>query len=128
MNETNVIMFPIEKKPVPHEPPSINEVQQILHNQKQAELLDLTEILGNIVIDQLHSAGLTVMQNEEATKDVCFFLESLKSLLYKHYQLEHPFQHFADQCFVYNDDDKIEFIQPVFRCIEQRPAETDDID
>lgn len=128
MNETNVIQFPVQKKPIPHELPSIDQVQQILHNQKQAELSDLTEVLGNIVIDQLHSAGLTVMQNDEATKDVCFFLESLKSLLYKHYQLEHPFQHFAEQCFVYNDDDNIEFIHPVFKCIEQRQPETNDID
>lgn len=124
----NVISFPKVKKSNPDAPgmPSIKEVHENILDLKENEIVEMTEVLGTMIVEALDLAGFKVSVNEQNTPVLCFFIEALKSMIAKQYGMDHPFHDIAYNCFVKNEDGNIFFREPQFKFTETGLDETDD--
>lgn len=110
----NIIAFPIRNKSVPS-PPTIEEVKENILTQKEEQIEEISEILANLLLEQIANVGFHLSNDDKTVKELCFCMESLKALMCKYYDIEHPFHAFADACFEQVDDDRIIFIAPTFK-------------
>lgn len=109
----NIIRFPIQK--INSDPPTVEEIKENLLSQKEEQIEEVSEILANMLLEQISTAGFLVTGDEKTLKELCFCMEALKALMCKYYDIEHPFHTFADACFQQVDEDRIAFIAPVFK-------------
>ena len=109
----NIIRFPIQKRN--GDPPTVEEIKENIITQKEEQIEEISEILANMLLEQISSAGFLVTSDEKTVKELCFCMEALKALMCKYYDIEHSFHAFADACFHHVDDDRIAFIAPVFK-------------
>ncbi len=121
----NVIKFPKQKIDQETSIPSIEHLKEVALAVKEEQVEEATDIMTNIIIEQFIQAGFPISENDNAIKDLCFLLESTKSLLCKYYGIDHPFHAFADACFLKKEDDLI-FIAPTFKSIIMKDDENDD--
>lgn len=104
----NVIQFPKSKLNTP--PQTIEEMVADIDRLRR-ETAD--EISGNMIpqiIGMFMSQGVDIDQHEYI-KDVSMIVESMKSLLYKYFSIEHPFHEMIESVFEfsYNDDDTVAY-------------------
>lgn len=109
----NIIRFPIQK--INSDPPTVEEIKENLLTQKEEQIEEVSEILANMLLEQISTAGFLVTGDENTVKELCFCMEALKALMCKYYDIEHPFHTFADACFQQVDEDRIAFIAPIFK-------------
>lgn len=109
----NIIRFPIQKRN--GDPPTVEEIKENLLSQKEEQIEEVSEILANMLLEQISTAGFLVTGDEKTVKELCFCMEALKALMCKYYDIEHPFHAFADACFQQVDEDRIAFIAPIFK-------------
>jgi len=109
----NIIRFPIQK--INSDPPTVEEIKENLLTQKEEQIEEVSEILANMLLEQISTAGFLVTGDEKTVKELCFCMEALKALMCKYYDIEHPFHAFADACFQQVDEDRIAFIAPIFK-------------
>lgn len=109
----NIIRFPIQK--INSDPPTVEEIKENLLTQKEEQIEEVSEILANMLLEQISTAGFLVTGDEKTVKELCFCMEALKALMCKYYDIEHPFHTFADACFQQVDEDRIAFIAPIFK-------------
>ena len=109
----NIIRFPIQK--INSDPPTVEEIKENLLSQKEEQIEEVSEILANMLLEQISTAGFLVTGDEKTLKELCFCMEALKALMCKYYDIEHPFHTFADACFQQVDEDRIAFIAPLFK-------------
>ncbi|NBP58261.1 hypothetical protein EBU71_17375, partial [bacterium] len=109
----NIIRFPIQK--INSDPPTVEEIKENLLSQKEEQIEEVSEILANMLLEQISTAGFLVTGDEKTVKELCFCMEALKALMCKYYDIEHPFHAFADACFQQVDEDRIAFIAPIFK-------------
>ena len=83
-----------------------------------------------MLFNNIEIAGFNVIGEDEETdmnmKDGALIVESIRSLLCKYYDIEHPFHAFANACFEQVDDDRIIFIAPIFKEKSEIKEETHD--
>jgi hypothetical protein len=104
----NVIQFPKGKLNTP--PQSLEEMVDSIEKLR----LETAEEIATSMIPQLlgifASNGIDADQHEYI-KDVSMIVESCKSLLYKYYNIDHPFHEMIESVFEfsYNDDDTVSY-------------------
>lgn len=100
MNSNNVIVFPRENKNIK----KMISIEEINENVEQMNLYHIQETISNlipIIFTQLEIAGFYPDEEdlENDIKDGAFFVEALRSMLCKHYDIYHPLQRVTEQLF-----------------------------
>lgn len=121
----NIIHFPLSKKSN-SDPPSLEEVKENILSQKEEQIEEISEILANMLLEQIASAGFLISGDDKTVKELCFCMESLKALMCKYYDIKHPFHAFANACFEQVDEDRIVFVAPIFKEKSEIKEETHD--
>ena len=104
----NIIQFPKAKLNTP--PQSLEEMVDSIEKLRR----ETADEIANSMIPQLigifMANGIDADQHEYI-KDVSMIVESSKSLLYKYYNIEHPFHEMIESVFEfsYNDDDTVDY-------------------
>ena len=100
MESNNVIAFPKSNKNI-KKGVSVDEIN---FNVEQMHLYHVQETIANIIpliFTQLEIAGFyqddETIENE--IRDSALFVESLRSMLFKHYGIYHPFQKVSEEVF-----------------------------
>ena len=104
----NVILFPKAKRDSPIQ--SLDEIQDTIKNNRLLHIDVMLESMIPELINTLMSHGVDIV-DEKYVKDVAFVMESLKSLLYKQFSLDHPFHKMVDNIFdySYNEESGIDY-------------------
>ena len=96
MDMDNVVIFPKSKK---NSPPQT--VEEILENVEKIRVEHSDMVLDEL-IPQIYTyfldLGIDVMKHT-CTKENIMLMESIRSLIYKHNNLEHPLQTLSDTIF-----------------------------
>lgn len=103
MTSNNVIVFPKENK---NFKTSIS-IEEIHHNVEMMNQYHIQETIANIapmLFNQLEVAGFYLGDDEdeddiEHIREMAFIIESLRSFMFKHYGLYHPFHKLTEEIF-----------------------------
>lgn len=102
----NVIMFPSKGNP----PPTLNMEQNKI-DINMVKIHHVNEALNTIVpmlFNNITIAGFDIVPDEddedENFKDSALVVESIRSILYKYYDIKHPLQDVAEEFFVHKDN------------------------
>jgi len=101
----NVVVFP---KTFVHakEQKQLEEIQHNLDMMKHYHIQETLTNLAPLIFNQLDIAGFGLTDDlDEDIKDGAFIVESLRSIMCKHYGVFHPFQIIADNIFEENEKD-----------------------
>lgn len=104
----NVILFPKFKKDSP--PQSVEDiVDQIAQTRKD----HVDSVLNDLIPEFMHlfaSYGVDV-SSENYVKDAAMIVESMKAMLHRQFNLDHPFHKMVDNLFEfgYNEDNTIAY-------------------
>lgn len=102
MTNTNVIPFPKTSKQ--SDVPSPQQAFEKILEAKEDEIDILVDIMCASMIDLLIDSGFPVANNEMVAKDLCLVVESIRSLINRFYDLDHPFNELSQSCFEIKDD------------------------
>ena len=113
-NNNNVIKFPksriknrlnIEEQKPQSEDMNANILDMKISHINESLFLILPKLFQNIDM----AGGTTEFAEDidDEYKNINFIVESIRSLLYKRYEMEHPFQNLAEEIFVVTDDGSI---------------------
>lgn len=95
----NVITFP-KQNPNSAKDPKIEEIHHNMEMMRQYHIQETILNLAPIIFNHLEIAGFGLSENEdEDIKDGAFLIEGIRSLLYKHYGMFHPFQVISENVF-----------------------------
>lgn len=105
--ESNVIQFPSRGKPV-QSAPSEQEITTNISFMKYNHINETLNTLVPMIFNNIELAGFHLIPDEddedENIKDSALMVESIRSLLCKHYDMKHPFQKLADELFLPTED------------------------
>lgn len=106
MQQNNVITFPKEYKG----PAGIEKITENLDMMKQYHIQETIANIAPIIFTQLDIAGFSFSdeenaESEESLKEGAFIVESIRSLLCRHYGIYHPFQDLSEKVFTVEDID-----------------------
>jgi hypothetical protein len=93
---SNVVQFPVERMNVP--PQSIEEMQDSISIMRKEHVDNLMDMMIPSVLTLFETNGMDV-ETEAYMKDSALVIESIKALMYKYYNLEHPLNFVAETCF-----------------------------
>lgn len=106
----NVIKFPSRGKFTGQQSSPIND-EEVLTNVSMVKINHVNETLATIVpmlFNNMELAGFDFSvedeNDDENIKDGSFIVESIRSMLFKHYGIKHPFQDIANSVFVRQKD------------------------
>lgn len=102
----NIIIFPRQKElpPLPIPASDIN-VKENVQNLYRNNIDSVVAVLTDFILDQLAVAGFRFdFTTDEYLKDLCLVVESLKSILYKYYQMDHKLQKISEEIFEKKDN------------------------
>ena len=119
MSDNNVVEFPSLEKKVP----SAKEVKEKLKESRIEQLTELTEIFSAELLHLIVTSGIEV--DDEDQKSFIMVSEAMRSMLFGIYDIEHPFQVIADNCFEKNEEGNLVFHPPLFGTFkdEEKPQE-----
>lgn len=101
----NVVVFP-KTFVHPKEQKQLEEIQHNLDMMKHYHIQETLTNLAPLIFNQLDIAGFGLTDDlDEDIKDGAFIVESLRSIMCKHYGVFHPFQIIADNIFEENEKD-----------------------
>jgi hypothetical protein len=105
---SNVVRFPVERQNAP--PQSIEEMQDSISIMRKEHVDNLMDMMIPSVLMLFETNGMDV-ETEAYMKDSALVIESIKALMYKYYNLEHPLNFIADTCFdiKMNADDSVSY-------------------
>jgi hypothetical protein len=108
-NSNNVITFPGSKKNTPNASHLEFNEEESLSNILEVKIMHINEALFVIIPQLFNSLEMLSPTPDEldSSKDVNMIVESIKSLLFKNYGIEHPFQKLAESTFTMNDENII---------------------
>ena len=101
----NVISFPENRIIKRNLSPELKmeDVKDKLEAVKHTHVQETISLIAPMLYQQLSLAGFELIDDEdesvEAIKDTAFLIESIRSVLFKYYGLEHPFQKIAQNVF-----------------------------
>ena len=101
----NIVTFPKNRK-IASETNTIEDIQNNIDIMRQYHIQETILNVAPILFKQLDIAGFGLMEDEdEDVRDGAFIIEALKSLMYKHYDMYHPFQKIAENIFKEEPDE-----------------------
>lgn len=100
----NVIVFPKQNRNY-NKPISIEEINQNVEMMNHYHIQETISNLVPLIFTQLEIAGFSLEDmgdefSDDTIRDGAFLIESLRSLMCKHYGLYHPFQKIVDNVFI----------------------------
>jgi hypothetical protein len=104
----NVVLFPKAIHRVdPNSPvPSKQEVNENIDQNKQYHIQETINFLTPILFSHLNIAGFSPDGEDEfSVKEGAFIVEAIRSHMFSHYGLKHPFQKIVDKVFVKEEGD-----------------------
>ena len=101
MDSNNVVQFPKKNNNHNREEAKIEEISRNVEMIKHYHIQETISNLAPIIFNSLEVAGFDISddENEEIVRDGAFIVESIRSILCKHYGIYHPFQQIADNIF-----------------------------
>ena len=101
MNSNNVIQFPKQNNNQNRDEVVIEEITRNVEMMKHYHIQETISNLAPIIFNNLEVAGFGISDDEdpEILRDGAFIVESIRSILCKHYDIYHPFQQIADNIF-----------------------------
>lgn len=108
--KNNVFNFPNLKN---KEILNLEEFKKNFQIYKNSEIDEITELLFLELIHIMNKCGIE--QTQKYLKNYCFLFECIKSVISRHYEIQHPFHDFAENIFIINDRGEVEFLFPEFR-------------
>ena len=105
MNSNNVIRFPKQNNNQNRDEAVIEEISRNVEMMKHYHIQETIANLAPIIFNNLEVAGFSISddEDEEIVRDGAFIVESIRSILCKHYKIYHPFQQIADNIFEPDD-------------------------
>ncbi len=105
-NKNNVIPFPGNTRETPKDE---EEVFQRVDNIKHLHIQEVLSAMVPIIFNQMATAGFDFIDDEETgevnnVKDGAFLVEALRSIMLKHYGIEHPIQTLAENLFNHDEN------------------------
>lgn len=99
MDSNNIILFPAPTRQMP--PRNLDDVINSVDTMKQVHIQETIAALAPMLFQSLAASGFDFGIDEESEeledlKDGAFLVESIRSMLCKHYGLHHPFQDLAE--------------------------------
>lgn len=101
MESNNVILFPTNNVNSQSDL-TLETIKQNTDMMKHFHIQETISVLAPMIFNQLELAGFSVCDEETETadlKDGAFVVESIRSILCKHYGLYHPFQQISEHVF-----------------------------
>lgn len=102
-SSNNILVFPTRNQTRPNAPKSIEEVNANMEMIQQHHIHETLTTVAPKIFEILQVAGFDLTDDDEMDNDIkngAFFVESLRSLLCKYYNINHPFQVIAENVFV----------------------------
>ena len=99
----NVIIFPKVRKIV--NPVTKEDIEELLEENKQYHIQQTIDFITPMLFSHLNIAGFIPNQSEMAIKEGAFIVESIRSHMFTHYNLKHPFQKIVDKVFTHEEGD-----------------------
>jgi hypothetical protein len=100
---SNVVQFPGAKRNTP--PQNIEEVKSNLDAVRQVHVEEAMSLIATVLFDNMAVAGFSFdAEDNESIKDVALLLESLRSLLSKYHNIDHPFQVLSEELFTLQEN------------------------
>jgi aspartyl-tRNA synthetase len=100
---SNVVQFPGAKRNTP--PQNIEEVKSNLDAVRQVHVEEAMSLIATVLFDNMAVAGFSFdAEDNESIKDVALLLESLRSLLSKYHNIDHPFQLLSEELFTLQEN------------------------
>ena len=96
----NIIPFPkahVKQGGGSPQPPNLEEVREAIQFQKELDIEETCAIFSTFLVEQLTMAGYQF--NGLHAKDLCLIFESIRSLLHKYHDLEHPLHELVEKSF-----------------------------
>jgi len=109
LNKNNIIQFPGKTREAP------KDVDDIIERVDTIKHLHVQEVLSTIVpmiFNHMSAAGFDFIDDEETgeinnVKDGAFLVESLRSIMLRHYRIDHPFQLIAENVFSQEENNNV---------------------
>jgi hypothetical protein len=100
-NKSNIIQFPGKMREVPKD---VDEIIERVDTIKHLHVQETLSTIIPIIFNQMAASGFDFIDDEETgevtnIKDGAFLVESLRSIMLKHYGIDHPFQLIAENIF-----------------------------
>lgn len=107
MKANNIILFPSNNNII-NFPKSKTEVDDNLDATKQYHIQEAINLLIPIIFTHLKMAGFEPPEdeNEFSMCEGAFIVEAIRSHMYSHYGLKHPFQKIVEKVFVPDPDEE----------------------
>jgi len=106
MDSNNVILFPRSRYLSDEEPLSVETVKHSTDMMRHYHVQETISTIAPMIFNQLDLAGFEIGDEEsDNIKDGAFIIESIRSILCKHYDLYHPFQQIAENVFYPDGED-----------------------
>lgn len=101
MDSNNVITFPKQYNGPLLNGLSAADIQENVNMMKEFHIQETIHNLAPIIFNHLEISGFMSEDNEDTfeIKDGALILESIRSMLMKHYNIYHPFQKLAETVF-----------------------------
>jgi len=105
-NKDNIIPFPSITREIPKDE---KEVVQKVDNIKHLHIQEVLATMVPIIFNQMATAGFDFIDDEETGeinnfKDGAFLVEALRSIMLKHYGIDHPIQTLAENLFNHDEN------------------------
>jgi hypothetical protein len=98
-NKNNVIQFPGTTREIPKDE---KDVVQRVDNIKHLHIQEVLSTMVPIIFNQMATAGFDFIDDE--VKDGAFLVEALRSIMLKHYGIDHPMQILAENLFNHDEN------------------------
>ena len=109
MPANNVIEFPNKNKLLSGKPKDMIEVTLNVNQIRFNHINETLQAVVPMIFSNIELAGFDFIPNEDDEdpniKDGALLVECLRSMLCKHYNIEHPLQLVAEELFIRQDDD-----------------------
>ena len=97
-------------------PKNEEEIFQRVDNIKHLHIQEVLSTMVPIIFNQMATAGFDFIDDEETgevnnVKDGAFLVEALRSIMLKHYEIEHPIQILAENLFNEDEDSGVLFLK-----------------
>lgn len=99
-----IIPFPGKVKKTPAE---MLEDIKVMDDMTFDRVFQSIEYMSNVITTNLVNLGYPSASDTEAIKDLCLVFETVKSLIGKYHGLEHPFQNFAEENFIIDENNVV---------------------
>lgn len=104
METNNVVIFPKSNNRT-ELPTSKEEVNEILEDNKSYHIQQTLDFITPMIFSHLNIAGFSPNDDEKSVKEGAFIVEAIRSHMYSHYGLKHPFQNLVDKVFIKEEGD-----------------------